>query len=125
MADGEESQSAVQPTQVGVSDVAPLQVTSVSSASIPAVSEYPEVDALKILLQASAAAESLQLRFAELHQRRAELLGDQRQLEAERSAFEQRAAEFAAEVARARAEQREQSAELQQRLQRCAQQEEQ
>ncbi|MFM7830460.1 MAG: hypothetical protein ACKPJD_01660, partial [Planctomycetaceae bacterium] len=87
--------------------------------------EYADVDALKILLQASAAAESLQLRFAELHQRRAELLSDQRQLEAERSAFEQRAGEFAAEVARARAEHREQSAELEQRLQRCVQQEEQ
>ena len=46
-----------------------------------------ESDALRILLQASAAAESLQQRFAELNQRRAELLADQQQLEAERRAL--------------------------------------
>lgn len=83
-----------------------------------------ESDALRILLQASAAAESLQQRFAELNQRRAELLADQQQLEAERRAFEQRAQEFATEVARARTEQRELSADLEQRLTRVAQQEE-
>jgi len=39
-----------------------------------------ESEALRILLQASAAAESLQVRFSELHQRRAEILADQKQL---------------------------------------------
>ncbi|MFO0977480.1 MAG: hypothetical protein U0996_13855 [Planctomycetaceae bacterium] len=107
---------------------------SVASSGAPAAALPPqpapfaglgeESDALRILLQASAAAESLQQRFAELNQRRAELLADQQQLEAERRAFEQRAQEFATEVARARTEQRELSADLEQRLTRVAQQEE-
>lgn len=83
-----------------------------------------ESDALKILLQASAAAESLQHRFSELQQRRAEIVADQQQLEAERRAFEQRAQEFAVQVARDRADQRELMADLEQRLQKVAQQEE-
>jgi hypothetical protein len=83
-----------------------------------------ESDALKILLQASAAAESLQHRFSELQQRRAEIVADQHQLEAERRAFEQRAQEFAAQVARDRADQRELMADLEHRLQKVGQQEE-
>lgn len=83
-----------------------------------------ESDALKILLQASAAAESLQHRFSELQQRRAEIVADQQQLEAERRAFEQRAQDFAAQVARDRADQRELMADLEQRLQKVGQQEE-
>ncbi len=82
-----------------------------------------ESEALKILLQASAAAESLQVRFSELHQRRAEILTDQKQLEAERRAFEERAQEFAAQVAHDRADQREMMADLEQRLSRVGQQE--
>jgi hypothetical protein len=83
-----------------------------------------ESDALKILLQASAAAESLQHRFSELQQRRAEIVADQQQLEAERRAFEQRAQDFAAQVARDRADQRELMADLEQRLQKVGQHEE-
>ena len=83
-----------------------------------------ESDALKILLQASAAAESLQHRFSELQQRRAEIVADQQQLEAERRAFELRAQEFAAQVARDRADQRELMADLEHRLQKVGQQEE-
>ncbi len=82
-------------------------------------------DALRILFQASAAAESLQHRFSELQQRRAELTSAQQQLEADRRAFEQRAQEFAAQVARERTEQREMMAELEQRLGKVGQQEEQ
>jgi hypothetical protein len=78
--------------------------------------DVTETDALKILLQASAAAESLQLRFSELNQRRAELSSDQKQLELERWTFEQRAQEFATEVARSRAEYRELLADLERRL---------
>ena len=81
-------------------------------------------DALRILFQASAAAESLQQRFSELQQRRAELTSEQQQLEADRRAFEQRAQEFAAQVARERTEQREMMAELEQRLGKVGQQEE-
>lgn len=120
MSEGDEQQPAEQPTVIGSLEAAPMALSASSVVSNlsggSGAFEYADVDALKILLQASAAAESLQVRFAELHQRRAELLSDQRQLEAERSAFEQRASEFAAEVARARAEHREQSAELEQRL---------
>jgi len=83
-----------------------------------------ESDALKILLQASAAAESLQQRFSELQQRRAEIVADQQQLEADRRAFEQRAQEFAAQVARDRSDQREMRADLEQRLSKVAQHEE-
>jgi hypothetical protein len=81
-------------------------------------------DALKILFQASAAAESLQHRFSELQQRRSELTSDQKQLEADRRAFEQRAHEFASQVARDRTTQRETIAELEQRISRVSQQEE-
>jgi len=73
-------------------------------------------DALRILFQASAAAESLQQRFSELQQRRAELVSEEKQLEADRRAFELRAQEFAAQVARERSEQREMMADLEQRL---------
>ncbi len=83
-----------------------------------------EADALKILLQASAAAESLQVRFSELQSRRSELIAEQQQLEADRRAFEQRAQEFATQVAQNRAEQRELMADLEERLSRVAQQEE-
>ena len=83
-----------------------------------------ETDALRILFQASAAAESLQQRFSELQQRRSELVSEQKQLEADRRTFEQRAQEFAAQVARERSEQREMMAELEQRLSKVAQHEE-
>ena len=83
-----------------------------------------DADALRILLQASAAAESLQQRFAELNQRRADLATDQKQLDAERAAFETRAHLFAADVARARSEQRELSADLDLRSRQLTQQEE-
>ena len=83
-----------------------------------------ESDALRILFQASAAAESLQQRFSELQQRRSELASDEKQLEADRCAFEQRAQEFASQVARERTEQREMMADLEQRLARISQQEE-
>ncbi|MCA9010174.1 MAG: hypothetical protein KDB01_10535 [Planctomycetaceae bacterium] len=83
-----------------------------------------ESDALRILYQASAAAESLQQRFSELQQRRSELSADEKQLEADRRAFELRAQEFAAQVARDRTEQRELKAELEQRIAKVAQQEE-
>lgn len=83
-----------------------------------------ESDALRILFQASAAAESLQQRFSELQQRRSELISDEKQLDADRRAFEQRAQEFASQVARERTEQREMMAELEQRIGKVAQQEE-
>ena len=83
-----------------------------------------ESDALKILLQASAAAESLQVRFSELQQRRAEITADQKQLEADRRAFEQRAQEFASQVACDRSDHREMMANLEQRLVKVAHQEE-
>lgn len=83
-----------------------------------------ENDALQILLQASAAAESLQHRFSELQQRRAELLSEQQQLEADRRTFEQRAQQFAAQVASDRASQRELHAELEHRLAGTAEKEE-
>ena len=86
--------------------------------------DVTETDALKILLQASAAAESLQLRFSELNQRRAEVSSDQKQLELERWTFEQRAQEFATEVARSRAEYRELLADLERRTSRVQNQEE-
>jgi hypothetical protein len=101
-------------------------LTSAASASLDAnaIAIAGDSDALRILFQASAAAESLQHRFSELQQRRAELNSDQQQLEADRRAFEQRAQEFAAQVARERTEQREMMAELEQRLGKVAQQEE-
>lgn len=83
-----------------------------------------EIEAFQILLQASAAAESLQQRFADLQQRRSELIAEQSQLQADRSAFELRAREFAAQIARDRTEQRELQAELEQRLSRAAELEE-
>lgn len=101
-------------------------LTSAASATLDAnaVAIAGDSDALRILFQASAAAESLQHRFSELQQRRAELSSDQQQLEADRRAFEQRAQEFAAQVARERTEQREMMAELEQRLGKVGQQEE-
>jgi len=83
-----------------------------------------ESDALRILLQASAAAESLQVRFSELQQRRAEITADQKQLAVDRSEFEERAQEFALQVARDRADHREMMADLEQRLTKVAHQEE-
>lgn len=101
-------------------------VTPPSPGSAPAaVSPDPaEFDAYKVLLQASVAAEALQQRFAEFGQRRADLIADQKQLEADRSAFELRAGQFAAEVARVRSEHREFTAELELRAGRLSQQEE-
>ncbi len=98
---------------------------SATSATLDAIAIAGDSDALRILFQASAAAESLQHRFSELQQRRAELTSAQQQLEADRRAFEQRAQEFAAQVARERTEQREMMAELEQRLGKVGQQEEQ
>lgn len=101
-------------------------LTSAASATLDAnaVAIAGDSDALRILFQASAAAESLQQRFSELQQRRAALTSDHQQLEADRRAFEQRAQEFATQVARERTEQREMIAELEQRLGKVGQQEE-
>lgn len=101
-------------------------VTPPSPGSAPAAvsSDPAEFDAYKVLLQASVAAEALQQRFAEFGQRRADLIADQKQLEADRSAFELRAGQFAAEVARVRSEHREFTAELELRAGRLSQQEE-
>ena len=101
-------------------------LTSAASATLDAnaVAIAGDSDALRILFQASAAAESLQQRFSELQQRRAALTSDHQQLEADRRAFEQRAQEFATQVARERTEQREIIAELEQRLGKVGQQEE-
>ncbi len=101
-------------------------LTSAASATLDAnaVAIAGDSDALRILFQASAAAESLQQRFSELQQRRAALASDHQQLEADRRAFEQRAQEFATQVARERTEQREMIAELEQRLGKVGQQEE-
>lgn len=97
-------------------------VSSVLDASAAAI--VGESDALRILFQASAAAESLQQRFSELQHRRSELASDEKQLEADRCAFEQRAQEFASQVARERTAQREMMAELDQRIAKVSQQEE-
>ena len=94
------------------------------SAPVAASPDPAEFDAYKVLLQASVAAEALQQRFAEFGQRRADLIADQKQLEADRSAFELRAGQFAAEVARVRSEHREFTAELELRAGRLSQQEE-
>ena len=115
-----------------MSDASGVGAARISQTPTPASLATPELlnpysgesDALKILLQASAAAESLQHRFSELQQRRAEIVADQQQLEAERRAFEQRAQDFAAQVARDRADQRELMADLEQRLQKVGQHEE-
>ncbi len=112
---------------VGGGATGPLLVsTPVTTPAFESANPFVgESDALKILLQASAAAESLQHRFSELQQRRTEILADQKQLEAERRTFEDRAQEFAAQVARDRAEHREMMADLELRLGRVAEQEEQ
>ncbi|MDA1231780.1 MAG: hypothetical protein O2856_13480 [Planctomycetota bacterium] len=89
-----------------------------------AVAIAGDSDALRILFQASATAESVRQRFSELQQRRSELNSDKKQLDADRRAFEQRAQEFASQVARERTEQREMMAELEQRIGKVAQQEE-
>lgn len=104
----------------------PGSVSSLTSdrADANAAAIAGESDALRILFQASAAAESLQQRFSELQQRRSELGTDEKQLEADRRAFEQRAQEFASQVARERTEQREMMAELEQRIGKVSQQEE-
>ena len=115
-----------------MSDASGVGTARLEQTPVQATANTPELlnpfagesDALKILLQASAAAESLQHRFSELQQRRAEIVADQQQLEAERRAFEQRAQEFAAQVARDRADQRELMADLEHRLQKVGQQEE-
>ena len=80
-----------------------------------------EQDPLKVLLQASAAAESLQIRFSELQNRQAEIVSERNQLGADRMAFESRAKEFVEQVARDRADQREMTADLEQRQQQLKQ----
>jgi len=94
------------------------------TAPVAVIPDPAEIDAYRVLLQASVAAEALQQRFAEFGQRRADLIADQKQLEADRSAFELRAGQFAAEVARVRSEHRELTAELELRAGRLSQQEE-
>ena len=112
-----------------ISDPNRSGAASISAASAAldanAIAIAGDSDALRILFQASAAAESLQQRFSELQQRRSELTSAQQQLEADRRAFEQRAQDFAAQVAHERTEQREMMAELEQRLAKVGQQEEQ
>ncbi|MCR9198002.1 MAG: hypothetical protein NXI04_05130 [Planctomycetaceae bacterium] len=75
----------------------------------------PDEDALRVLLQASAAAEALQSRFAELQRQKSLLDADRAQLSADRTAFESRASQFAQQVALDRTAQREISAELDRR----------
>ncbi|MFM7036262.1 MAG: hypothetical protein ACKO2L_00935 [Planctomycetaceae bacterium] len=98
--------------------------SSGGTAPVAVIPDPAEIDAYRVLLQASVAAEALQQRFAEFGQRRADLIADQKQLEADRSAFELRAGQFAAEVARVRSEHRELTAELELRAGRLSQQEE-
>ena len=119
---GPPSITVASPGAASFSGSSGLIVSSLLDANAAAIAG--ESDALRILFQASAAAESLQHRFSELQQRRSELASDQKQLEADRSAFEQRAQEFASQVARERTEQREMMAELEQRISKVAQQEE-
>lgn len=117
------SRSVVASSEAASSPDSPGTVAS-SVPDANAAAMAGESDALRILFQASAAAESLQQRFSELQQRRSELASDEKQLEAERRAFEQRAQEFASQVARERTEQREMMAELEQRISKVSQQEE-
>jgi len=81
----------------------------------------PDQDALQVLLQASAAAEAVKQRFGELQSRQAEIVAERNQLSADRTAFEQRAREFAEQVARDRTSQREVTAELKHRQQKVSQ----
>ncbi len=78
-------------------------------------------DPMQVLMQASQAAESLQSRFAELQQRQVEINGERDQLTADRTAFEDRAGEFAEQVARDRVEQRQLRSELDEETQRVKQ----
>ncbi|MCA9083980.1 MAG: hypothetical protein KDA81_07990 [Planctomycetaceae bacterium] len=68
-------------------------------------------------MQVSTAAEALQHRFNDFQRQRAEFLAERNQLAADRTAFENRAREFAQQVARDRSSQREVTAELDQRQQ--------
>lgn len=97
-----------------------LPADSQQSASKRADSLLVDQDPLKVLLQASAAAEALQGRFQELQSRQAEVLAEREQLTAERSTFENRARSFADEVAQQRAQQRETTAEIQRQKQQQA-----
>lgn len=109
----------------GQAPVAPLVLSPPSTNGFDGDSGTGESDALRILFQASAAAESLQQRFSELQQRRSELQAEQRQLEADRQAFEAQAREFASQVARDRTEHRELTADLTERLAAVSRQEDQ
>jgi len=91
------------------------QSTAGTELSPRTQAQDPDQDALQVLLQASAAAESLQQRFGELQSRQAEIVAERGQLSADRTAFEQRAREFAEQVARDRSTQREVAAELEHR----------
>ena len=93
---------------------------STPSSVRPVADENPH-DPLEVLLQASAAAESLKQQFGELKQRRAELFAERDQLSADRSAFEDRAREFAEQVARDRTTQREVTAEIEDQRQKLRQ----
>ncbi len=88
----------------------------------PTPEPNPDQDALQVLLQASAAAEALQQRFGVLQSRQAEIVAERNQLSADRTAFEQRAREFAEQVARDRTTQREVTADLEHRQQEMSQQ---
>ena len=109
------------PEAVSMPDSARTEASGLPQADAASAGES---DALRILFQASAAAESLQQRFSELQLRRSELTSDAMQLDADRRAFEQRAQEFASQVARDRTEQREMMADLEQRIAKVGQQEE-
>ncbi|MCA9036441.1 MAG: hypothetical protein KDA91_15005 [Planctomycetaceae bacterium] len=124
------------PSKDGPIEVPSVHVLPSTSSTMPRVRSQPvkpdsgqvassDSDALRILLQASAAAESLQKRFTELNQQRSEIAAEHQQLAADRRAFESRAREFAEQVARDRTAQRELQAELDQRIARVATQEEQ
>lgn len=106
-----------------LSDASALQRAAGGELSLTSNSHHDsDQDALRVLLQASAAAEALQGRFSELQQQRAHVDDEKRQLDADRSAFETRAREFAEQVARDRTMQREVNAEIEHRQQQSIQQ---
>ena len=116
----DESQPAVEsaagvPRPVASGSIVPGPVTPTTLAQ-----PDPDEDALRVLLQASAAAEALQNRFAELQRQKSVVDADRAQLAADRTAFESRAQEFAQQVALDRTQQREIAAELEQRQQECS-----
>lgn len=99
--------------EIARSDASAIKVAAGGELSVQQPTTVdPDEDALRVLLQASAAAEALQNRFAELQRQKSIVDADRQQLDADRGAFENRAQEFAQQVAIDRTQQREISAEL-------------